>query len=551
MVPVFNRDSVVKLIRWLWRLDLTVTYDESEEAPTVTYLLDDLMKLLVGGIYTIAYPTDYGKSTLVEMSVVLSLIFWPEDTVNAVIKANEDAAVAAARVCWWKLDFASKILPYCRPMSGIRQGNPEVKKGFFIEGSELRTFGGRDPSVYPAGIGDSSLPGRRGRAHFDDLETENTVKSEAKMDTLQKQFNSCVRLIQQHARYLFMVAGTPQGANSLMYAIKDDFKLLGYRYEAIFRPEEIQLGENQGKLLWPKRRVKRDMQKVLMDPSAYKIAYQLTPPGADRYDGERAYEQIRDRNLPYPADENHFRQLLWQRTYERYSPRIGFSPEFRYESDLRAFADSHTAGTRIYIGWDPATTGTFALHVVVVNPEERYILRSVIDSGTPDEQALLIRRWRHDWPSATVILEKDAQQLAFAHVLMHVDPQCPWAPHQTTGYNKDSKFIGIPTMMQEIMDGRWCIPWQDDDFSTGEFGDLGIEIRRWGPISHPHGIPSIWFVWHFEMAASVGSGQMDMDLSGNQEFRVTMPGTLRDPIQPGKPAVADDDPWRVRWPTSR
>jgi hypothetical protein len=549
MVPVFTRDAVVKLVRWLWRLDLTITYDQDEEAPTLTYLLDDLMKVLLGGIFTIAYPTDYGKSTLVEMSVVLSLIFWPEDTTNAIIKANEDAAVAAARVCWWKLDMAAQQFSYCRPMSGMRQGNPEVKKGFFIEGSDLRTFGGRDPSVYPAGIGDSSLPGRRGRAHFDDLETENTVKSEAKMDTLQKQFNSCVRLIQQHARYLFLVAGTPQGANSLMYMIKEDFKLLGYRYEAIFRPEEIQVGPEIGKLLWPKRRVKRDIQKVLMEPSAYKIAYQLKPPGADRYNGELAYEKIRDRSLPYPVDETHFRQLLWQRVYDRYSPRIGFSSEFRHDADLSKFAEQRAAGARIYVGWDPATTGTFALHLLCITPDERLILRSVVDSGTPDEQCIVIKRWRQAWPSLFVILEKDAQQLAFAHVLMHIDPQCPWAPHQTTGYNKDSKFVGIPTMMQELQDGMWHIPWQDEEFALYEFEDLCAEIRRWGPISHPHGIPSLWFVWHFEMSSAVMPEQTTMDLDGNRDFRVTIPDTPRGPIQPVQPAAADDDPWSVRWPT--
>jgi hypothetical protein len=335
-----------------------------------------------------------------------------------------------------------------------------------------------------------------------------------------------------------------------MYAIKDDFKSLGYRYESIFRPEEIQSGPHTGKLLWPKRRVKRDIQKMLMDPTAYKIAYQLKPPGADRYDGEVASERAKAEDFAYPADENHFRQLLWQRLYERYSPRIGFSPEFRHDADLRRFVDQRAAKSRVYIGWDPATTGTFALHVVVINPDERYVLRSVIDSGTPDEQALIIRRWRGDWPSATVILEKDAQQLAFAHVLMHVDPQCPWAPHQTTGYNKDSKFVGIPTMMQELQDGKWVIPWQDDDFSTMSFGDLMNEIRRWGPISHPHGLPSIWFVWHFEMASAVGVEQQAVDAGGNRDFRVTMPGTLSDPIQPARrPAVADDDPWSVRWPT--
>ncbi len=210
-MPFYSRQNVAILAMWLWHLDLEVTYEQDEAKPRQTYLLDDLCAALQGGVFTVAYPTDYGKSTLIDMSVVMSLVLWPQDTKNTIVKATDDAAAASLKAVYWKLHMASQALPYAAP----------VCRGFFVAGSLLREFGSRDPSVYGAGIADSSLPGRRGRAHFDDLETENTVKSEAKMDTLRKQFNSCVRLIERHDRFLFLVAGTPQGANSVLFWVND------------------------------------------------------------------------------------------------------------------------------------------------------------------------------------------------------------------------------------------------------------------------------------------------------------------------------------------
>lgn len=555
-VPEFSRENVIGLAKWLWELDLEKTYrpdhPDFEGAPQETYLLDDLMMILEGGVFTLAYPTDYGKSTLIEMSCVFSLLFWPKSTSNTIVKANEDASVAAARVCWWKLTRASSCFPYARPLTGLRQGNPEVKKGFFIQGSELRTFGGRDPSIYPAGIGDSSLPGRRGRAHFDDLETENVVKSEAKMDTLKKQFNSCVRLIQRSKRMLFLVAGTPQGSNSIMYSIRNDFQSSQIPYKSITRPEFIQEGPHKGKLLWPAAKLKAEIQRQLMDPAAYQIAYGLKPPGSNWYDGESAVEMLKDQTMPFPQNRQEFISWYTGRLYEEITPKVGFIPELRFQADADRMVSTMVAATRFYIGWDPASTGTYSLNLLAFAPGRRFILRSLIEAGTPDEQTFVIKQWRRDFPGLTVVLEADATQLAFASILMHVDPQCPWTPHMTHGYNKDSKQIGIPSMMREFMRGDWKLPWVNDVWGEEYFGPLMREVKRWGPVGHPHGLPACWFVWHFEMAA--GGGPIESDNDGqNRIFGVTMQPSMRDP-QPSYPGVVrtqSDEAWNRRWPRLR
>jgi hypothetical protein len=291
-----------------------------------------------------------------------------------------------------------------------------------------------------------------------------------------------------------------------------------------------------------------------MDPAAYQIAYGLKPPGSGWYDGDIAIANIKDRGMPFPRNSQEFRQWLSGRLYENVQQKIGFDPKFRYQSDADKYVASTVAASRFYIGWDPASTGTHALHLLVISPAGRFILRSSVDSGTPDEQCYQIKLWRQDFPELTVVLEADATQLSFASVLMHVDPQCPWTPHQTHGYNKESKLIGIPGMMREFMEGFWHLPWVNDTWGQETFGDLLREIGRWGPVSHPHGIPSLWFVWHFEMQAG---GAIKPDPEGARQ-NPSYPVRMNEPLNPYQAALKGrsvsgeaDSAWRKRWPSFR
>ncbi|MDA4120155.1 MAG: hypothetical protein OK436_06165, partial [Thaumarchaeota archaeon] len=122
------------------------------------------------------------------------------------------------------------------------------------------------------------------------------------------------------------------------------------------------------------------------------------------------------------------------------------------------------------------------------------------------------------------------------------------------GYNKESKLIGIPGMMREVMQGFWHMPWVNDVHGEEQFGNLLREVGRWGPVSHPHGIPSLWFVWFFEMQAGGAIKPEDTASSQNKSYPVKIEQPL-DPYQAalkGRPVSEEaDTAWRKRWPSFR
>jgi hypothetical protein len=550
-VPRFTRPNLAKLIYWLWEFD-------PEAGPelggsTEPYLLDDAYLLLQGGVFSVAYPTDYGKSTLVDLDTVASLLFWPEDTLNLVVKRSREAACKAAQGIAFKLLRASEHFPYARPLCrwDSRTTMPMVNDGYFIAGCRLRELGERNRSVYPAGIGQRANQGMRGRTKLDDLEDENTLKSDAATDTLHKQVNNAVRGLEGDVdNALWAIFGTPQGANSVMHVVDRDLARMGSKFRIIRRPRIIQDGPNKGKLLFPKREIKYEMQRGIMDPGALQIAYGLVEPGAGTYDPLIALKTIPDERFSLPANENQFREYLYQRLVQ--SAQGGQYDQNRAVSEASRMVTEELV---IYGGWDPATVGTYAISLMAMLPKSRWVLRFEMNSTTSDEQAERLLEWQAFFPSVYFVVERDGTQDAFIDIMRLKDPNAMVLPHTTHGYNKHTRHSGIPAMMREMSQpGVWHLPWVPEDHCVTYFELLLNEIRRWSPTAHPHGIPSLWFSWYYDKQTRIVESRddargSDLDVSVSDVVLFPASQGLRDPLRGPRPPEPEPR-WR-RWPTVR
>jgi len=557
--PVLTRSNVSQLLYWLWEFDPEAGPEKG--GSTIPYLLDDLMELLRGGVFSVAYPTDHGKSTLVDADTVISCLLWPEETLNIVIKGAKETAVASAQACAFKLQRAAEYFPYAMPLCrwDLKTGMPQVKSGFFIEGCRLRQLGERNRSVYPAGIAERAVQGMRGRAKLDDLEDENVLKSEAKSDTLKKQVSNSVRNLQREKPgtvALWAIFGTPQGANSVMYVVDTDLTSVGLRFKTIRRPRVIQSGPYKDQLLFPATDVKRAMQQGIMDPTAYDIAWELKVPGEGRFDTKLALSNILDGRFPLLANENDLKEYVYGRLIEDGQRQVGF--EYGDSGQLQRAAQRMVEEElSLYIGWDPATVGTFALCLIAMLPVTRWLIRLRIDSATADEQADQVVEWQYLFPSVMVVVERDGQQDAFIDLLRLKDPAAMIIPHTTHGYNKNTRHSGIPAMMREMLrPNMWHLPWTPEDYCQEYLFRVTEEIRRWGPTAHPHGIPALWFAWYFDRQ-SRGSGVSEQQPKpgevGVYDFVIDYRGPLRDvaPTATQKPATASEESWNRRWPSLR
>jgi len=557
LVPAFTRKNVAQLVYWLWEFDPEA--GPLEGGSTIPYLLDDLMLLLAGGVFSVAYPTDHGKSTLVDADTVISLILWPEETLNLIIKAAVETAIASAQGCAFKLTRSAEYFPYAKPLCrwDMQTGMPQVKAGYFIEGCRLRQTGERNRSVYPAGIGSRSVQGMRGRTKIDDVEDENLLKSEAKEDTLRKQINNSVRGLQAGQDVaLWAIFGTPQGVNSVMNVVQPDLSQAGVVFRVIRRPRLIETGPFKGQLLFPKTETKRAMQEGIMDRTAYNIAWELKLPGEGRYDGERAWKNVIDRELPLIADEAQLKDYLYERTVRDGQRHVGFVYENYGDLARRAHA-MVTDELGVYVGWDPAPVGTYALCLEAILPRTRWLLRMIIDSGDSVQQAEQILEWQYLFPSVNVVVERDGQQEAFIDLLRLMDPNVMAVGHTTHGYNKNTRHSGVPGMMGEFLKpGIWHFPYMPEDYLEEYLDVLTREVKRWGPSAHPHGLMALWFPWYYDLHSRMepddGSKQSD---SGEAEVLDVMIGNRR-PLQDPLPrAESQQSPsqasWSRRWPSVR
>lgn len=542
LVPRFTRGNLARLIIWLWEFDPEAGPEQG--GATEPYLLDDAYLLLQGGIFSIAYPTDYGKSTLVDVDTVCSLLFWPEETLNLIIKRAADTAVKAAQGCAFKLKRASEHFPYARPMCrwDPSTGMPMVKDGFWIEGSRLRAMGERNRSVYPAGIGAVAIQGMRGRTKLDDLEDENTLKSAAKTDTLHKNVNNAVRGLESAKdNALWAIFGTPQGAASVMHVVDKDLTRMGRRYRIIRRPRIIAEGPNAGKLLFPARESKYEMQSGIMDPGALRIAYDLVELGAGQFDADFVLTQIRDRHFPRPRNEAELREYLYARLVQDARSK-GHGGNEVYVEAQRLVAEDLS----IFGNWDPATTGTYAISLLAALPRSFWLLDFHMDTETSDQQADRLLEWQAFFPSITFVIERDGTQDSFIDLLRLKDPNVMVVPHLTHAQNKNVGHTSIPSMMKEMgRPGVWHFPWANDD-AEEYFALLVNEIRRWGPVSHPHGIPSLWFGWHYDKQTRVNvATDTPLDVTVGDVVILPSVPALRDPS--GRLPAEPEPRWK-RWP---
>src|SRR2546430_13044410 len=134
------------------------------------------------------YPTDYGKSTLIEMAVVLGLIL-DANARFVVVKINEQAARECAEELARKLQLASETLhqKQLKPLVTWRHESTPfgVGGGFWIQGAD---HSGRNTnrSVHCYALGSRDLQGKRGRTLIDDIETQEEANSIAMRLQLEK-----------------------------------------------------------------------------------------------------------------------------------------------------------------------------------------------------------------------------------------------------------------------------------------------------------------------------------------------------------------------------
>jgi hypothetical protein len=105
-------------------------------------------------------------------------------------------------------------------------------------------------------------------------------------------------------------------------------------------------------------------------------------------------------------------------------------------------------------------------------------------------------------------MENNATQKAFRDVHEFRRPDDMVVEHGTYR-NKNHGPISIPQMVEEMIEGYFHIPWQDEVESEMTFGDLVDEIVKYSLSSHPHIIPSIWFGWYY---SERGRGKTDHEI---------------------------------------
>lgn len=467
-------------VEWLWGFRLE------------RFQLDIVMLLLGGGVMSILMPTDHGKSTCLKISVVLSLILNPQQP-NIIVKISKTAAIGALQSIVFTLIKASEEYEYVKPMVRMNRstGLPLVGHSFMIKGGDWSNVD--NPSVYAASIWEADLQGRRGRAHVDDIETEREGRYLAYRERLEARVDSVLRTIEDKALSLFAFFGTPQHGESIYFKIVDKLRLLGQRFKVIKLPWKDPV---TGKLLWPLRANKIEIHRRAMTPWAFAVAYELEPAKVGRLSFEEI-ERVKDTGFPYCKSRKKFESWL-RATYDN--------------------ADTMLAMAHYYIGYDPSAEYDFAVGAMCYIGPEKFMLDAYMEPGDITDQMRVIEEMYQRIPDAIIVIERNGQQKAYRDLLAKKLPHADVQMHQTTDMKDDEK-IGIPSMLMEMKQGRYHLPYGDD--TGANISEYAIEeLRNYSPLSHPHLLPALWFPHYWHEKYIVGPMQEAADKAEDDGYKI-------------------------------
>jgi hypothetical protein len=296
--PKLTERWVKETVRWLWGFDLK------------PFQLADLIALLTGGVISVLYPTDHGKSTLIEMSVVLHVILDPFRA-NLVIKASPDAAAEFSMVACTLLERAAEKYPWVKPRVRHDQtGTPLPGRGFHVEGGNMAN---RNKAVMSVSIGARDLQGRRARTHIDDVETMREAMYPRFRELLANRVAATLRTLEDRPDALWAMFGTPYLENTIYYDIVRKLADMGPRHRIIRRP----IRDEFGNLLWQERAEKVEMHRRTMSATEWKVAYMLEPITFGKPDPSDV-QSMMDTSFSFCASERDFAIWLWgwmQRTF--------------------------------------------------------------------------------------------------------------------------------------------------------------------------------------------------------------------------------------------
>jgi hypothetical protein len=447
MIQPMSLGWIDETVSWLWGFQLE---------PFQREILEDLMS---GGMYSVMLPTDHGKSTLIEIAVILGIIRDPQRA-NIVVKVSEEAAKDVARTICWQLMNASTRYPHCKPLvrwSKMKE-QPEATGSFYVVGGDREN---RNPTVFAGSIGSRDLQGRRGRTFIDDVETANEARSPAFRASLEDKVNATLRTLEPRPERLWAIFGTPYHEASVYFTVIEKLRDVGTQYKVIRRP----IVDEFGVALWPARRDKVEIHRRTMSPTEWQVAYELKPIAFGKLDLEMAKATF-DLNFPLCPTQKEATQFLKER------------------HGLEHLTASW------YIGYDPAARGDFAIVAVGICMSHLYVFRAYLQAGDIFDQIRILQDLTGQFPGATLVIEKNGQQQAFIDIIRERMPNVMVAEHNSR-HIRDEEQIGIPALLDYVRSARFHLPAMDD-------GGLAMsrpvyeEIRAW-PAGHPHLLPAIWF----------------------------------------------------------
>lgn len=443
------------------------------------------------------HPTH--NSMLLEMTAAARLVVNPNRRI-IVVKINDSAAREVTAEVARRMHQVGQLKEHGAPMypgtspllrwSKGREGIDPwgVGNGFDVEGRDY-TERNVNMSFKGYALGSRDLQGKRGDTLIDDIERQEEADSLAYRRQLRVRVDAVLRTLESKLDSLWMIVGTPFHADSIYSYVTRSLEGVGRPFEHIHRPYR----NPDGTYLWPERAEKAEIHRRTMSKTAFAAAYELIPLRSRSMTSAEIEEKIRDKNLPYISNQKQLWDLLIERGRSHCPPWRTMS-EWQMEIEQR-LAD----GLGLYVGWDPATTGDWAVVVIACWGEETFLLRCTLGLGDTWEQLMVVRDYFTSFPEAKVMVENNGQQKAFKD-LMQQDDILRFAfviDHGTTKSRKDDSQVGLPAMVDRIQEGYFQTSWLDEDRAYREFKDFEEELMIYGPTSHPHILPAIWFGWRW------------------------------------------------------